>query len=219
VRNIGCVARLALLLWCIPLLLLWALPYETHGQANMTRADDSPPAVQVTTDRRHYRRGESILVTISNALTTVLYAPLGQESCSITRVERLVAGQWEPQGACTPGGLTFFLAVPPGSTMRGVWRPGGPDFSLQGPLVSEPSVPGVSTPDVRTLPPAKPWQPGDPVREVPRGERPFPGQPPAVGTLAHALGAGTYRIAVHFLVGSTSGSAHTAYSEAFVVID
>ncbi len=53
--------------------------------------------------------------------------------------------------------------------------PVAPSPQRQGPFVSPPVTPHVINIDLRTLPLIAPWQPGDPVREIPRRVVPRPG--------------------------------------------
>jgi hypothetical protein len=54
-------------------------------------AGDVLSAVRVLTNKATYGRGERIVVTIHNELTTVLYAPRREPYCSVISVQRLEA--------------------------------------------------------------------------------------------------------------------------------
>lgn len=178
---------------------------------------DVPPAVRVTTDKLSYRSGELIVVTISNDLATIIYAPPGQTYCSVVSVQRLEAGRWVTAGSCAAGGRALFVTVGPKREMRGVLGPGAQDAGTQGVIVSEPSRPSVFEGDLRRLPPAEPWKPGDPIREVPKGRIPPEGASLPFSALHNEIAPGTYRIEFSFRVGSTSGPTQTVYSAEFVV--
>ena len=191
-----------------------------HVAESRPRADQHPRAVTATTDQSDYRRGASIAVTIHNDLETVIYAFLGRRHCSMVQVQQQEAGHWEPLGACMTAGPTFFMPIAPESELQGVLGApvqGSPEASTPGPMLNESTAPKTSRHDLRTLPRAKPWKPGDPVREMPDRRRPAPEQHAVFGSTDGDLRAGTYRIAFHFKVGDTSGSTHVVYSKAFVV--
>lgn len=189
-------------------------------RAEVGQAGQTPLRVWVTTDSLRYHRGEPIHVTVRNQLSTLIYAPPDQTYCSIIGVQRLEAGQWGTEGGCAPAeGSAFFSVVAPEGEIGGILGPAAQDSGVQGPLIGEPSSPGVFEGDVRTLPPVKPWQPGDPVFEVPRGGVSAEGQVRPFSALGSELGPGTYRIVFSFRMGSTSGPVHTVYSEEFVVGD
>jgi hypothetical protein len=57
-------------------------------------------AVRVLTNKATYGRGERIVVTIHNELTTFLYAPRREPYCSVISVQRLEAGKWVSEEAC-----------------------------------------------------------------------------------------------------------------------
>jgi hypothetical protein len=84
-------------------------------------------------------------------------------------------------------------------------------------MVSESAAPKTSRDDLRTLPRADPWKPGDPIREIPDRRRPASEQHAIFGSTDGELRAGTYRIAFYFKSDTTSGPTYAVYSKAFVV--
>lgn len=171
----------------------------------------------VTTDKLSYRRGQPILVTIRNHLSSVIYALSDQTDCSIVSVQRLKAGHWETLGACPTKGLVSVVLIAPKSQITGTL---GPQTSgVQGPTVSLPTKPEMMDRDLRTLPPQKPWQPGDPVSEVPQALSPPKFESLRPSALESEIAPGRYRIEFSFTVGSTSGPVQSVYSQEFVIID
>ena len=61
-------------------------------------AGDVLSAVRVLTNKATYGRGERIVVTIHNELTTFLYAPPREPYCSVISVQRLEAEQVGAKG-------------------------------------------------------------------------------------------------------------------------
>jgi hypothetical protein len=173
--------------------------------------------VSVTTDKLTYRRGEPILVTITNGLSTVIYAVPAQVCCSIVSVHRRHDGRWVTEGVGPTAGPAFFIAIASKSKMTGTLGLVSQDADTGGPIVSKPSSPSVFEDDLRTLPTVEPWKPGDPIREVPRG-----GNPPGANTvpfdaLYSKIGPGTYRIVLGFTMDVTTGMIQTVYSKEFIV--
>jgi hypothetical protein len=176
-----------------------------------------PLAVRVTTDKRSYHRGEPIVVTIRNDLSSIIYAVPGQTYCSVFSVQRLEAGQWETKGSCDAEGSIFFITIAPKSEKRGVVGPAAQDAvtQIRAPMVSGPVAPDVFKGDLRMLPPAEPPQPGEPAREVPQGMIP----PKTEKSPEGEIGPGSYRIEFRFTAESRSGPVQRIYSNEFVVID
>jgi hypothetical protein len=178
---------------------------------------ESSLAVWVTTDKRSYHRGESIGVTIQNKLATIIYIPLGQAYCSMVSVQRREADQWETEDSCVDGSPTFFIPMAPKSKVTGALDPAPREEIIQGPFVGQSSTPGEMEQDIRTLPPARPWNPGDPIREVPLRDNPSAVESLQFSALDHELAPGTYRIALSFTLDASAAPLQTVYSEEFVV--
>jgi hypothetical protein len=184
------------------------------------RADQRPLAVTVTTDQSGYRRGELITVTIHNDLETAIYVFLGRRNCSLIQLQQQETERWEPVGTCLAAGPVFFMPIAPESEVQGVLGSSGQAIhgaSTPGPMVSESAAPKTSRDDLRTLPRADPWKPGDPIREIPDRRRPASEQHAIFGSTDGDLRAGTYRIAFYFKSDTTSGPTYAVYSKAFVV--
>ena len=181
-------------------------------QESQSRPSEVLLAVWVKTDNRSYRSGQTIHLSIHNGLEERIYAPLQGTSCSIAGMQRFEAGEWITEGSCTVTKTPFFSVIASKSEISGALDPGMRDPAFLGLIVSEPVTPYVVEQDPRTLPPVKPWEPGDPTITVPEGVIPLPG-------VKSALGPGTYRIKFSFKAGSTSGSMHTVYSDEFIVTD
>jgi hypothetical protein len=105
----------------------------------------------------------------------------------------------------------------PNSKMTGALVSAPQDVAIQGPFVGKSSTPVEMEKDIRTLPRAKPWKPGDPSREVPLREIPAVIESLQFSALDHELAPGTYRIAFSFTLSASGGQTQTVYSEEFVV--
>jgi hypothetical protein len=196
---------------------LFLIPIE-GSEAIKHRAEDQL-AVWVTTDKRSYHRGEPIVVTIHNEFATAIYVPLGQAYCSVVSVQRRKADRWETEDSCGEGPPSFFLIMAPQSKMTGALGSAMHDGIIQGPFVGQPSTPVEMEQDIRTLPPAKPWKPGDPIREVPLREIPAAVESLPFSALDRELAPGTYRVAFNFTLGASADPMQTVSSEEFVVTD
>lgn len=182
----------------------------------VTANSDAPLAVQVTTDKLSYHRGESIVVTIHNELAAFIYAPRGQSYCSVVSVQRLDAEGWVAKDSCAardpasdPRSLVFMA---PKSKTWGTLGPAAQGSGTGGRVVSRPVTPSASTGNLPGLLPAEPWRPGESIPEIPEGEK----RPP-FSALDGALEQGTYRVEFTFTVDSISGPKQTVYSKAFTV--
>lgn len=194
-------------------------PSPTEGTPARSEVSPPPPAVRVTTDKLSYRRGEPILVTIRNDLSTAIYVPIDQTHCSVVSLQRREAGRWETREPCTAEGPTLFIAIAPNGEMQGAAGRAAEGSRIESPVVSEPSRPGVFEGDVRKLPPVEPWKPGDPIREVPKRGDPPEGQFPPFSTVRGEIASGTYRIELRFRLAASLGPERTIYSKEFVVLD
>lgn len=95
-------------------------------------AGDVLSAVRVLTNKATYGRGERIVVTIHNELTTFLYAPPREPYCSVISVQRLEAGKWVPKESCTtpaPSDPPSIIAIAPRSP---TWGTLGGQLGFQG---------------------------------------------------------------------------------------
>jgi len=185
-----------------------------HGKR--AHAGDVLSAVRVLTDKATYARGERIIVTIHNELTTFLYAPPKTPYCSVISVQRLEGSKWVAKESCTtpaPSDPPAIIAIAPRSRTWGTLGeaarvPRRRDFT-----VSEPVKPFAAEENLRAPPPAESRKQGEPIPEIPEGGRRTP-----FSTLGGVLEPGRYRIEFTFTVGATRGPIKTVYSNEFAVI-
>ena len=180
----------------------------------ISRAGAAPPSITVATDKSTYRRGEAIRVTVRNDTPTIVYVETGHSSCSVVGIQRRADGQWRPERVCPLLGVEAFLPVAPGGALTAVLGPTAPPPEIQGPIVGEPTTPGVNTRDLRTLPAEPPTPPSGPLRERTQGILP-PGSGP--GVPSGGLAPGTYRLELKVRIGSIHGPSEVTHSEEFVV--
>ena len=149
-------------------------PAANAGTQDLVASEGGEAAVNVTvaSDKSSYRRGEPIVITISNDLQTAIHAPASEPYCSLVNVQRLEAGEWVTEDSCAVRGLASSIEIAPNSNITGVAGPTAQEAGTQGPIVSEPSTPSVSQVDVSKLPTVEPYKEGDPIRELPRGGSP-----------------------------------------------
>lgn len=170
------------------------------------------PPVRVVTDKLGYHRGEAIVATIRNDLTTTIFAPAQDTVCAILLLERGVSGQWLMEDPCPSEPAVRGVSLPPKGVLQGRLSPALQEKGGQDPEVGQPVAPDVFKGDVRSLPPSKTWKPGDPVYEVPRGTLSFSGR-------RADLPPGTYRLAFRFTTEPTGGPVQVAYTQEFVVAE
>jgi hypothetical protein len=172
--------------------------------------------VQVKTDKRSYRSGEQIFVTLDNELPIAIYAPPEDYAhCSLVRVQKLTFGEWVDQGVCEPGDSSSDICLYPNSEMTGILFHASRHTDIKGPFWGRPSESRAVDGDLRDLPTVKPPKPSEPLREVQQARRP---------TIKHIdsaikgdLKPGTYRLVFSFKVGRTSSQIETVYSQIFFV--
>lgn len=175
-----------------------------------------PPAsgASVSTDRLHYKPGETIVITVHRAADATIYPVPGEMGCPVITVQSLQDSSWEAMAICPWSGPDSAL---PGVQMRDLaW---GFYLDTSGPAGQEagsgqPAVPDTFEGDLSELPTLTPPPPGYSGPEVPRG----PGRTDPGSSLVNALDPGTYRIVFAFVSGP--GTVVTAvYSDPFVVGD
>ena len=179
------------------------------------RAGDVLPIVRVLTDKSTYSRGEPMVITIHNDLTTFIYAPPGAPYCSVITVQRLEAGKWVPQESCVtqlPSDPRSVIAIAPRSRTWGTLGEAAQTPRSQDPIVSEPVKPLAAEKDL-PAPSSESRKQGESIPEIPEGGRRAP-----FSALDGALRPGWYRIEFAFTVGAIKGPSQAAYSKEFEVI-
>src|SRR6266542_986257 len=169
-------------------------------------------AVSVRTDADAYRRGDPILVTITNGLPRSIFAP-PRGGCSIVRVVRLQDEQWQQVEACIRVNVNVWEIPRMGALTRRLSE------DVQGPsgevVIGGPVGPALSPEDVHLLPTLEPIQPDEPIPEYPVGAVAAP-----FSTLRSDLPPGTYRIDFQFGPRWATGDAvETVHSEPFLVTE
>jgi hypothetical protein len=177
--------------------------------------------VWIATDKRSYTSQEPVEVTICNGLPDDITI---QAICSPLVLERQTDTGWVAEELQCPDGTTLLtFHLPSHHTMTVILSLVSPITGTPGPLVSEPATPVVFNGDLQTLPTPLPWQPGTPVREVPRGGHPTPAgniaTPPATPLLHIAYGqltSGVYRLALRFE--ANNNPEQVVFSPLFLVV-
>ena len=173
-------------------------------------------AVRVLTNKATYGRGERIVVTIHNELTTFLYAPPREPYCFVISVQRLEAGKWVPKESCTtpaPSDPPSIIAIAPRSPTWGTLGEAARVPRRRDSILSEPVKPFAAEENLRAPPPAESRKQGEPIPEIPEG-----GRRPPFSSLDGVLEPGRYRIEFTFTVGAITGPIKTVYSNEFAVI-
>ena len=182
----------------------------------LAHAGDVLQAIRVLTDKATYSRGERIVVTIHNELTTFLYAPPREPYCSVISVQRLEGSKWVPKELCTTPARPdppSVIAIAPRSRTWGTLGEAARAPRRHDSIVTEPVKPFAAEENLRAPPPAESRKQGEPIPEIPEG-----GRRPPFSTLDGVLEPGRYRIEFTFTVGAMSGPTQTVYSKEFVVI-
>jgi hypothetical protein len=171
--------------------------------------------VKISTDKSCYRVGDPIQVTVTNTGTKTIYIPANSQGCSVANVYRLEGQKWILQDQCGAARTLPQVAIPPGKRLTGnlVGPEVGGTFII-GPVAAEPTPPHAFDGKIADLPKVKPWQPGDPTWEVPRGAPSEEGVLP-FASLVTPLHEGKYRVHVRFTVGVMSAQADEARSGIF----
>jgi hypothetical protein len=199
-----------------------APPASAFAQSEAVAASapsDGAGVVSVATDKARYAVGESVRVTVRNASSRPIYAPLGQSFCTIITLQREEGGLWATEGACD-GATPTALAIAAQGSVTGVLGPSGSPSAVQGPAVGGPVAPQTLGEDLRLLPTASPPRPGQPATEVPQGIlTPAPlGAPERLpnSTLQDPLAEGRYCIQFSFAADSPAGAMQMAPPACFV---
>lgn len=174
--------------------------------------------VTVTTDKQVYRPDERIRVTIYNGLAQVIYAVPGLSDNAIVHLEQQVGTQWLPRDTGRVVHPAFLIAIEPQRIITGVLDPvPSPPPATSRPHISKPTEPEAVQKDLRTLPPSKPWTPGDPIREIPQQRAPSQAQQAEMHSDPPRWNSGTYRLVARFRIGTPDGPPHLSNSSPFVV--
>jgi hypothetical protein len=178
--------------------------------------EQSAAGVSATTDGPIYHSGQAIVVTISNHLSDAIYLLAGQASHPTVAMQRLGDDEWTSVGSNAAEGPPGFLVLRSSGETSFTLAAVRSDSGTDSPIVSGPSAPGAFEGDVRTLPTVLPWQPGDPIREVPRGPS-RPAETLCFSAGERAFSPGMYRIEVQFTMEALSDAWQTIYSDEFII--
>lgn len=91
-----------------------------------TPMSNQPPtsAVALSTDQTTYKMSSPINVTLTNHLSTSIFAYDHQTSCTILTLQRQTASGWENTGGCALGRMTLRVEIKAGATMKITLAPG-----------------------------------------------------------------------------------------------
>lgn len=112
-------------LWfVVPLLVALAAcgstPITSSGTGNTSPGTSTPGPIVIATDHATYAPTDRVQVTLTNGLSTAVYAPDHQASCSIFRLQHMVNGAWQdvaaPLAGCPLGRATIFMKIAPGTS-------------------------------------------------------------------------------------------------------
>lgn len=95
---------------------------------NATGATSSGTSIVIATDHAAYAPTDSIRITITNHLSSAIWAYDQQASCTIVNLQQQVNGVWQNVtgnvAGCPLGSLTIPVAIQPGATYQGGVRAG-----------------------------------------------------------------------------------------------
>jgi hypothetical protein len=169
-------------------------------------AGSTSSSLSITTDRRQYRQGDTISVSVTNRLETPVFAPRG-DACAVVTLWRQSGAEWVSADVCPKLEVTV-TEIAAGQTLSGPLGPYPRPPTASSPIVIGPVEPHGGSQPISRLPSAKP----EPSRVVPEG---------AIGAPFSAaispIGPATYRLAVTFSPGDRDAPPETAYSEPFIV--
>src|SRR5215469_9694255 len=101
-----------------------------RASATMTNVPITPGQVRLVLGKSHYASNEIIIVTITNGLSTSIYAPANFTDCTLVLLEWKTPTGWVPRGRCPSARPTGLMELKPGSAtpqrltpVAGVARP------------------------------------------------------------------------------------------------
>ena len=190
-------------------------PIYMTVNSEVSEKSETGQAAKVTTDKTRYRSGELIAVTLTNELSTTIFAPPpGSAFCSVVSVEKLEVGTWVMQGACEAGATGPLISLGPRTMMRAALILAESGLHVHG-FVSKPVQPAMPEAQPGTRPVDKPWKRGDLRPQYPEGIINVRGL--LYPSVDHSLSPGTYRIVFIYAVGAPAGKVEKVYSEIFEV--
>ncbi len=101
-----------------------------RASATITNVSITPGQVRLVLSKSHYVPRETITVTITNGLSTSIYAPANFTDCTLVLLEWKTPTGWVPRGRCPSAQPTGLVELKPGSAtpqqltpVAGVVRP------------------------------------------------------------------------------------------------
>lgn len=97
----------------------------TSSSSGSSSGSASTGPVTVTVDQQHYGTKDTVVVRVTNGLSTNIYAQNHETACTIVTLEMSAGGTWQPAGECREGILTTFIPVRAGTSATFDLIPGG----------------------------------------------------------------------------------------------
>ncbi|UCH74424.1 MAG: hypothetical protein JSU82_00760 [Rhodospirillales bacterium] len=192
-------------------------PLAIGGEQRGHLEDGSTRSVTVAITKTVFQRGEIIAVTLTNTLSTAIYAPpVGPSYCSVVSIQKMEAGKWSTQGSCNGVPTPPTILLEPNTVMSAALVIEADPAPSRAPILGEPQKPRIVDEGPTTGPPPAPGKPGDLTPIYPEGTINVRGL--LYPIVQHSLSPGTYRIVFAFAEDDPRGSIETVYSEPFQVV-